>query len=127
MFNGTELAKTFATSKIKDFNGKDVRILSPENISSTIVSSSTSPWKESALKFKFVGGAQIVWNYDTVSLLNMIVGQNKSIINDLVNNTFKDSIESIKVSIRPQFRQTFPDKASKIKIFDSIRNTTNSN
>ncbi|MFA6227001.1 MAG: hypothetical protein WC631_00735 [Candidatus Paceibacterota bacterium] len=127
MFDKTELAKIFAKNKIKDFNDKDVSILSPENISSIIISNTASPWTEESLKFKFTGKIEIVWNYDSTAILDMIIGQNKNVINELVNNTFKDSIESIKASIRPQFKQTFPEKASKIKIFDSIRNITTSN
>ena len=127
MFDESALAQTFAKDKIKDFNNKEVDILAPENILSTILSSSTVPWTESVLRFKFSGQVEIVWKYDPVAILNMVVGQNKSIINDLVNNTFKNSIESIKASIRPQFKQSFPEKSSKIKIIDSIRSTTSSN
>jgi hypothetical protein len=121
MFKKDVLASFIAKSKIKDFAGEPVEIIFADDIAVSIVSTNPEPWTEDSLKIKFAGNAKIVWSYDSKSLLGYLLGQNKSIIDDLVSDKFKTSIKSMSVVIRPQWKKTFPEKDNRIKLFDTIK------
>jgi hypothetical protein len=122
MFNELEISKYFAKLKIKNFDDSLVNILGYENVVSTITGTTEKIWEESSLKIKFVGKADIVWQYDSKTILSKIKGQNKKILLSILEDN-KTSITEIKASIRPQWNQSFPENPKKIKIVDSIRNT----
>ena len=127
MFKKTNLAEFLAKQKIKNYDGFPVDILWGDDLSVLATSTEANPWTQKTLKFKFTGVANLVWIYDSTGLTNLLLGQDKSIINSFVNNEFKDSIKNISAIIRPQWKSTFPDKISKIKLFDSVRNTNITN
>jgi len=122
MFKKDLLSTFVAKSKIKNFSGDPVEILLADDVLVSIVSTNPEPWTEDSLKIKFSGNAKIVWSYDSKALSGYLIGQNKSIIDDLVNDKFKLSIKSISAVIRPQWKKTFPENPSRIKLFDTIRN-----
>jgi len=122
MFKKENLAPFIAKLKIDKYTGDSVEILWADDISVTTSNTSAEPWLENSLKFKFVGSARIAWVYSYTDIIQSILGQNKSIINDLTNDKFKSSISSISAVIRPQWKNTFPEKESRIKIFDLVRN-----
>jgi hypothetical protein len=122
MFKKDLLASFIAKQKIKEFSNDPVEILLADDFVASIISTSPEVWAEDSLKIKFTGNAKVVWSYDSKSFLGYLVGQNKSIIDDLVSDKFKTSIKSISVIIRPQWKKTFPENPSRIKLFDTIRN-----
>jgi len=122
MFKKDSLADFIAKQKIKDFSGDPVELLWADDSIVSIVSTNSEPWMENSIKVKFSGDVRIVWSYDSKALSGYLVGQNKSIIDDLVNDKFKTSIKSLRAIIRPQWKKTFPENPSRVKLFDTIRN-----
>jgi hypothetical protein len=121
VFKESEISKYLAKLKIKNFDDSLVNILGYENVVSTIIGTTEKIWEESSLKVKFVGKTDIVWQYDSNTILSKIKGQNKKIIQSILDQNII-SITEIKASIRPQWNQSFPENSKKIKIIDSIRN-----
>ncbi len=124
MFNELEISKYLSELKIASFDNSLVNILGYENVVSTIIGNTEKVWEESSLKIKFIGKADIVWQYDINAILSKIKGQNKKNIQGILDDN-KSSITEIKAYIRPQWNQSFPENPKKINIVDSIRNATN--
>lgn len=119
-FNKDELEKYIAEDKIKDFDDSDVDIIWNDDSSIVLQGTTEKIWNESNLKAKIVGTAKVVWNYDSNTILESIVGQNKNIISSIIEEN-QNSLTEIQSKIRPMWKNTFPDNISKIKIVDSIR------
>ena len=124
VFNKDELVNFIATNKIKNFDNSKVDVLWNDNDSIILQGQTEKPWNETSLTAKFVGSVQIVWSYDTEGILASIVGQDKSIVGSIIKDN-KNSLTEIEATIRPLWRNTFPEKASKIKIVDTIRDGIN--
>ncbi|MFA6430178.1 MAG: hypothetical protein WC229_00175 [Candidatus Paceibacterota bacterium] len=122
MFKKDSLANFIAKQKIKDFSGDPAELLWADDSVVSIISTNPEPWTEDSIKVKFSGDVRIVWSYDSKALSEYLVGQNKSIIDDLVNDKFKTSIKSLSAIIRPQWKKTFPENPNRVKLFDTIRN-----
>ena len=120
VFKNEELFNYIAKNKIKDLKDSKVDILWGDNIAVSISGSTEKPWTENSLKAKFNGPADVVWRYDSQGILNSIAGQDKSVINGIIDDN-KDSISEILSNIRPLWKNTFPEDIEKIKIVDSIR------
>ena len=120
VFNKEELSSFIAKNKIKDFDNSSVDIMWNDNDSVSLLGSTEKPWNEISLKVRFAGPAQIVWSYDVNVILSSIIGQDKSIINSVIENN-KNSLTEIQATIRPMWKNTFPENSKKIKIIDTIR------
>lgn len=122
IFKKEDLAEFIAKTKIEKFDtNQPVDMLWGDDLSVSVSSTDTKPWTLNSLKFKFKGGATIVWSYDKDILIQSILGQNKNVINQLVNDKFKPAIQSMSVIIRPQWKSSFPENSNKIRIYDSVR------
>lgn len=120
VFSKDALANFIATNKIKSFDNSKVDIMWNDDDAVVITGSTAKPWNETSLKAVFTGPAQIVWSYDSSKILSLIVGQDKTIINSVIENN-TNSLTEIKAAIRPVWRNTFPENDKKIKIIDTIR------
>ncbi len=119
-FNKSALSSFIAVNKIKNFDNSKVDIIWNDNDTVSLQGTTEKPWNETSLKATFTGPAQIVWVFDTNGILSSIVGQNKSIISSIMENN-KNSLTEIQATIRPTWRNTFPENVKKIKIVDTIR------
>lgn len=119
-FDKKELAKFIAANKIKDFTNDEVEIIWNDGGSVVLQGITEKLWDETNLKVKFTGTARIVWIYDSQNIIDSIIGQNKTIISDIIENN-KNSLLEIQSKIRPMWKNTFPDNTKKIKIIDTIR------
>ena len=124
LFNNEELLSFVAKNKIKNFDDSKIDIVWKDNFSVSLLGNTEKPWNETSLKAKFVGPAQVIWLYDANEILNSILAQDKSVINSVIENN-KNSLTEIQASIRPMWKNTFPEKISKIKIIDVIRGGVN--
>lgn len=120
VFNKDVLSSFIAKNKIKDFDGSLVDVLWSNNIETNISGGSAKPWSEESIKVRFTGEALVVWRINNEEILSAILGQDKNIIS-LILNDEKNYIEEITASIRPMWKNSFPEKVNKIKIIDSIR------
>lgn len=120
VFNKDVLAVFIAKNKINDFDNSKVDIIWNDGNAVSLQGTTEKPWNESSIKAKFTGPAQIVWSFDINEILNSIIGQDKSVVNSVIENN-KNSIKEIQATIRPMWRNTFPENAKKIKIVDTIR------
>ncbi len=118
IFKDSELSDFIATEKIEDFDGLPVNIIW-SNVKAEIVGSTEKPWNEYKVKIILKGEASVVWIYEKDIILNTIKGQNKNIIQGVLND-YKNSIIEIESSIRPQWKSSFPSNINKIKILDMI-------
>lgn len=118
IFKKSELFKFIAKEKIVDFDDSPVSVIWSDT-KTKIMGTTEKPWNEEKLKISFNGESKIVWLYDEDKIINTIKGQNKSIIQSVLNNN-KDSILEIESSIRPQWKRAFPSNVNKIKIFDTV-------
>ena len=124
MFDKKELAGFIAKNKLTAFDGSDVDALWNNNIVVSLTGTTEKPWTEDSLKVNFSGDVNIVWTYNTDEIINSISGQDKSIVNDVIDKN-KNSITQIQVSIKPQWQKTFPTDINKIHIVDSVRDSFN--
>ena len=124
VFNREELSSFIANSKIKDFDNSKVDIFWNDSDVVTLQGTTEQPWNETSLKAKLIGPAKIVWSYDTEKILSSILGQDKSVINSVIENN-KNSITEIQATIRPMWKKAFPENEKKIKIIDTIKFETN--
>lgn len=122
IFKESELFKFIAKEKIVDFDDSPVSIIWSDT-KTKITGITEKPWNEDKLKINFSGESKIVWLYDEDKITNTIKGQNKNIIQSVLNNN-KDSILEIESSIRPQWKRTFPSNINKIKIYDTVMDKT---
>ncbi len=120
IFDKDELSSYIAKNKIKDFDDSKVDLLWNDNTVVTLTGTTEKPWNETSLKAKFVGPVIVVWTYDINDILSSVIGQNKSIIATVLENNKKSLLE-IQTSIKPIWRNTFPDNSKKIKIIDTVR------
>ena len=123
MFNEAELSSFLAKNKIKDFDNSKVDALLGKNFSTELSGSTEKPWTENSLKVRFSGDAKISWSYDKDKIISGIAGENESVIRD-IEVRLRNSIESISSEIQPFWQNDFPKNPEKIKIFDSVRNTS---
>ncbi|MFA5934277.1 MAG: hypothetical protein WC827_00090 [Candidatus Paceibacterota bacterium] len=121
VFNKDNLASFIAKDKLKEFDDSKIDIIWSDNIISSISGKTEKPWNEDILKIKLTGGADVVWRYDTKSILDKIKGQNKNILSSIMKEN-KNSITEIQATIRPQWKKTFPENIKKIKVLDLVRN-----
>lgn len=122
VFNKEELASFIAKNKIKNFDNSKVDILWNDSDSVSVLGTTEKPWNESSLKVMFTGQTQVVWVYDLNGILASIAGQDKSIINSVIENN-KNSLTEIQATIKPMWRNTFPNNSKRIKIIDAVRDT----
>lgn len=123
IFNKEELASFIANEKINDFDNSKVEILWNDNNTVSIEGSTEKPWNETVIKAKFSGSIQVVWQFDKNKIIDSILGQNKDIVPNILEDN-KNVISGIEYSIRPMWRNVFPDNPSKIKIIDTVRDMT---
>ena len=123
-FNKDELSLFIAQNKIKDFDNSKVDILWNDNDTVSLQGSTNKPWNENSLKATFTGPANIVWVVDTQKIVDSILGQDKSIIGSIIEEN-KNFVTEIKATIRPMWRNTFPQDRNKIKVIDTIRDSLN--
>jgi hypothetical protein len=124
VFNKDVLAAFIASNKIKNFDNSKVDIIWNDNDTVVFSGNTVKPWNETSIKAKFTGLARVVWLYDASGILSSIIGQDKSIINSVIENN-KNSLTEIQATIRPMWKNTFPENDKKIKIIDTIRDTIN--
>ncbi len=121
IFNKNALATFIAVSVVKDFDNSKADIIWNDDNDTVVLSGTTEkPWNETSLKAKFTGPVQIVWSYDVDAILNSIIGQDKSVVS-LVIEKNKNSLTEIQATIRPVWKNTFPENDKKIKIVDTVR------
>lgn len=120
IFNKDILSAFISKSKIKNFDNSKVDIVWGDESSVALTGLTEKPWTEDSIKAKFAGSAQVVWLYDINTILNSILGRDKSIINAVIEGN-KDYISEIQATIRPMWKNTFPKNIKKIKIVDTIR------
>ncbi len=120
LFNEEELATYVAKNKIKAFDNAKVDIIWNDNNTVSLLGSTEKPWNETSLKARFAGPAQIVWFFDKDEIINSVIGQDKSIINSVIENN-SSSLTEIQATIRPMWKKTFPESTKSIKIVDTIR------
>lgn len=120
VFNKDMLASFIAGNKINSFDNSKVDIMWNDNDSVSLQGVTEKPWNETSIKATFTGPAQIIWTYNAADILSSIAGQDKNIINSIIQNN-KNSLTEIQATIRPMWRNTFPENTQKIKIVDTIR------
>jgi hypothetical protein len=118
IFKESEIFNFIATDKIVDFDSSPVSIIW-SNVETKITGLTEKPWTEEKLKINFSGDVKVVWLYDVEKIINTIKGQNKNIIQGVLNDN-KSSVLEIESSIRPQWKRVFPTNTHKIKILDTI-------
>lgn len=122
VFNKDALSYFIAKSKIKNFDNSKVDIMWGDTSSVSLLGTTEKPWNETSLKAKFTGSAKVVWSFDSNEIINSIIGQDKSVINSVIENN-KNSVVEIQATIRPMWKSIFPEKTKKIKIIDTVRDS----
>ncbi len=122
IFNKDSLSFFIAKNKIDKFDNSKVDILWNDSDSVQLTGSTEKPWNETNIKALFTGSAQVVWTFDAAEILSSIIGQDKSIINAIIDNN-KSSISEIQATIRPMWSNTFPKNTKKIDIVDTVRDS----
>ena len=123
VFDSQELAAFIAKNKLGDYDNSAVDAVWNSDMSVAVSGMTATPWLENSLKATFTGDANIVWSYDSAKILDEIRGQDKSVLNNIVNEN-KNSITQMTASIMPAWDNTFPKNINKIKIVDTVRDAT---
>jgi len=121
LFKNSDLAKIIASQKLKDFTSTDnVYTIWGDGSGISITGKTNKPWEEKTLSMKIFGLTKIVWDYDVDSFKKILLGLSKKDAEKVIKEKFGDSIASISFTIRPGWNNTFPEKADRIKIENTI-------
>lgn len=114
IFNSGSLAKHIATNAISRFDGGDVAIPGIEKLSFALLNKADVRADSARIEFTLRGTPQIVWRFDGERLRDDLAGKTKRMINTVLSGY--PGIEKAEVIIRPFWKNSFPDKSSKISV-----------
>lgn len=123
LFNKETLSQFISKNKLKDFDNSKIDALWTDENTVTLTSNTEKPWNETFIKAKFSGDVNMVWSYDSEAILNGVAGYDKSIINSVIESN-KNYVSEITATIRPMWKNTFPENPKKIKIVDTVRDNS---
>lgn len=122
LFKVDEIAKYIAKQTVPTYNEAPVRIESFDgmlfsykdpNHSASVIADLAS------LSFTLVGRPRIIWEYDEEELRASLAGKPKTAVAQAVS-AYTGTIKSAEVSIKPFYRQSFPDNPAEIRIIEVI-------
>lgn len=118
MFDEKELSKFIARQATSDYDGGDVLASSLKDLSFALIGKeSVNLGNSSPVTFTLKGDTRVVWTYDEVALKEAFLGKKKADI-DTILTSFK-GIERAEVVMRPFWKRTFPEKASRINVVNA--------
>lgn len=114
VYRKDDLARFVAIHTIAGYEQEPILIENPEMLSLSLSEEFLRPWEEEEISILLRGDAEIVWVYDELALKNDLAGRAKDALPTILSGY--PSIEEAQVSLRPFWRQTFPDSVERITI-----------
>ncbi len=121
LFKQDDFAKFLAKETITTYNREPVHITDPSSLTFTYSDFSTNSINlanQTALTFKIAGKPTIVSDFDAAQLQKDLAGKSKTSISTVL--TAHPGIKSAKVSSKPFWRRTFPEKPTDIIIVEVV-------
>lgn len=106
------LARAIAQEYVSQYGGAPVSLPNTETFALRTTNTLDENLKE--LTFSLDGGANIVWVVETENLKETLAGEKKSNLSELLEDEV--SVERAEVTIRPFWKQSFPDETKRITI-----------
>ncbi|PSO46508.1 MAG: hypothetical protein BRC24_01610 [Parcubacteria group bacterium SW_4_46_8] len=115
IFGNRELARFLANRHLDNYEGGDVRLHSPGDLSFEITNKdSYNPTEKQPVNFTLSGTADLVWQFESTALREDLINQEKSDIQSILANY--PSITRAEVIMRPFWKRSFPQNPEEIEI-----------
>ena len=111
LFDQKKLTEQIAQKEIVGYDGGDIYISNIKNLTFTLLASGA---EKDVINFSLAGDAKVVYKLDEVKLLADLLGKKKSALPQILGNY--PNVAEAKLSVRPFWKLSFPDKPDKIRI-----------
>jgi hypothetical protein len=123
LFESGHLASFLAAQTVPTYNGNPVRIDSYDGMLfrySDPTHNSTAIDSLPSLLFTLTGKPRIIWEFNDKQLQKDLAGKPKTAL-ETVRDGYADAVESFTVSMKPFYRQSFPENGEEIKIIEVLQ------
>lgn len=108
-----DLVRKIAQVTLTDYQGEPIYIQGLENLEFSFSLQETLFWDSESIDFKLMGPIKIVYQVEASKLVTPLVGKERSIFDTELRK--HKNISSADLSIRPFWKNTFPEKLSDIE------------
>lgn len=117
MFKNEDFASFIASATIPGYENEPVRIADPSALTFEYAADTNFSGSE-AFTFKLLGRPQIIWTYDQEQLKRDLAGGSQTALNTVLGGY--PSIEKANATIKPFWRNSFPENPEEIKIIEEL-------
>lgn len=114
IFNNEALSQKLAVALIASYKGAPIHLEKSDDFALKTLPPDTFGTTES-LSFAFSGTARLVYAFNIETIRNSMKGQTRNAVDTSLKNM--EGVERAQITLRPFWKATFPEDASKIKVF----------
>jgi hypothetical protein len=120
LFDKGGFSNYIAKNTIGELDDGNVEIMNFQDMVFAIVNKQDSrPWEDNTISFTLNGNASIVWTFDSEKLKGDLAGRSKDALPTVLSGY--PGIESAKLTLRPFWKSSFPEKIQKIKVKEALK------
>lgn len=129
LFDKEVLARLLARNTVASYNGEPIRLENIGDVSIRLEPVATgteeqgAPWQAPHYTVRAEGKAHFIWQFDEQKLSQDLAGQNKDVlmgVSDMSLQASHPGIDRIQATVRPFWKQTFPEDAEDIVIITKL-------
>lgn len=117
MFKNEDFASFIAAATVPGYEGEPVRIEDVSKLSFGYATEPTDISAEEGISFRLTGNPKLIWVFDSEQLKKDLAGGAQTALNTVLGGY--PAIERATATIRPFWKQSFPDNAEDITIIES--------
>lgn len=117
MFKNEDFASFIAAATVPGYEGEPVRIDDVSKLSFEYATEPTDISAEEGISFRLTGNPKLIWVFDSEQLKKDLAGGAQTALNTILGGY--PAIERATVTIRPFWKQSFPDNTEDITIIES--------
>lgn len=119
LFKEDDFAQYLAQNTLGSYDDSLIELINAADlVLTTFEKENARPWEEDSFTFVINGTADFVWFFDEEQLKSDLLGRSKDALATILSGY--PSIDQAEVILRPFWKRTFPEKASKIKIIREL-------
>lgn len=129
LFNTQSFAQRIARSTVASYNDEAVYLETPDDVTVRLepvtdeASESVAPWEAPSYTVRVDGKAHFIWEFDEAKLAGDLAAKEKGIVDAPYEGGLLSSytgIDRLQATIRPFWKQSFPDSAEDIVIIQKL-------
>ncbi|MEX0912978.1 MAG: hypothetical protein WDZ56_00445 [Candidatus Paceibacterota bacterium] len=117
IFKNEDFAAFIAAATVPGYEGEPVRIEDTSKLSFEYVTVPSNILAEEMISFRLSGNPRLIWVFDTEQLKTDLAGGSQSALNIVLGGY--PAIEKASATIRPFWKQSFPNSTEEITIVES--------